>query len=118
MHVANLPPHINDSTLGAMFARHGPVASIKIMWPRGEEPGISQATGAGDAMNAVRKAKSLGLNGFVAMMTREGAESAFRELDGFDWGGSVLRLGWGKSMPLPSRPAYGQPASKPALTCR
>ena len=58
-------------------------------------------------MNQMRRAKQAGLGGFVAMMDRKSAEQAVKELDGFEWNGSVLRTGWGKSMPLPPRPAYG-----------
>lgn len=40
-------------------------------------------------------------------MRRQDAERSVKELDGLDWGGSVLRVGWSKSMPLPSRAIYG-----------
>ncbi|KAL0068794.1 hypothetical protein AAF712_004123 [Marasmius tenuissimus] len=33
-------------------------------------------------------------------MTRKDAEEALREFDGFDWGGSVLRVGWSKAFRL------------------
>lgn len=52
-----------------------------------------------------------GLSGFVAFMKRRDAESAVKELDGFDWGGSILRVGWGKMVRLPARPLYGEKAS-------
>ena len=55
----------------------------------------------------VRRSKSPGLGGFVAMMDRKSAEKAIAALDGLEWLGSVLRCGWGKSVPLPYRPSFG-----------
>lgn len=43
----------------------------------------------------------------MAFLRRGDAETAVKEIGGLDWGGSVLRTGWGKSVPLPSRPIYG-----------
>lgn len=45
-------------------------------------------------------------------MKRRDAEAAVKELDGFDWGGSVLRVGWGKMVRLPPRPLYGECACR------
>ncbi|TCD71267.1 hypothetical protein EIP91_011746 [Steccherinum ochraceum] len=99
--VANLPPHVTEQSLGQFFARCGPVASVKIMWPRGDA-----TTGPGADMTQSRRSKSSGLSGFVAFMKRKGAEEALRELDGFDWGGSVLRVGWSKAVPIAAKPMY------------
>jgi len=41
-------------------------------------------------------------------MKRRDAEEALREFDGYDWGGSVLRVGWSKAVPLASKPKYGE----------
>ncbi|KDQ48943.1 hypothetical protein JAAARDRAFT_165843, partial [Jaapia argillacea MUCL 33604] len=95
--VANLPPHVNEQSLGTFFARAGPVGSVKIMWPRGDG-----TVGPGAEMTASRRAKSAGLSGFVSFMKRKGAEEALREFDGFDWGGSILRVGWSKAVPVAS----------------
>ncbi|THG99514.1 hypothetical protein EW026_g2840 [Hermanssonia centrifuga] len=81
--VANLPPYVNEQSLGMFFARIGPVGSVKIMWPRGD-----------------------GTVG-PAYMKRKDAEGALRELDGFDWGGSILRVGWSKAVPVAAKPMYG-----------
>lgn len=54
---------------------------------------------------AARRQKA-GLSGFVAYMKRKDAERAVKELDGFDWGGCVLRVGWSKMIRLPARPLY------------
>ena len=47
-------------------------------------------------------------------MKRKDAEKAVKELDGLDWGGSVLRVGWSKPVPMPQRALYG--ASRPQPT--
>ncbi|KIM45267.1 hypothetical protein M413DRAFT_66140 [Hebeloma cylindrosporum] len=99
--VANLPHHVTEPGLGKFFARAGPVGSVKVMWPR------SDATiGPGADMTASRKSKNTGLNGFVSFMTRRDAEDALREFDGYDWGGSVLRVGWSKAVPIAAKPLY------------
>ncbi|TFK23911.1 hypothetical protein FA15DRAFT_680928 [Coprinopsis marcescibilis] len=99
--VANLPPHVTEQTLGNFFARVGPVGSVKIMWPRGDA-----TAGPGADMTNSRKIKSSGLSGFVSYMKRRDAEEALREFDGFDWGGSVLRVGWSKAVPIVGKPKY------------
>ncbi|EKM54545.1 uncharacterized protein PHACADRAFT_185461 [Phanerochaete carnosa HHB-10118-sp] len=99
--VANLPPYVNEQSLGMFFARIGPVGSVKIMWPRGDA-----SVGPGNDMTASRRTKNTGLSGFVAYMKRKDAEAALRELDGFDWGGSVLRVGWSKAVPVAAKPMY------------
>ncbi|OCH95143.1 hypothetical protein OBBRIDRAFT_831241 [Obba rivulosa] len=97
--VANLPPHVTEQSLGIFFARVGPVGSVKIMWPRGDA-----THGPGADMTASRRNKNAGLSGFVAFMKRKDAEAALRELDGFDWGGSILRVGWSKAVPVAAKP--------------
>jgi U2-associated protein SR140 len=100
--VANLPPHVTEQSLGLFFARVGPVGSVKIMWPRSDG-----TQGPGADMTSSRRSKSSGLSGFVSFMKRKDAEAALRELDGFDWGGSVLRVGWSKAVPVVGKPKYG-----------
>ncbi|QRW21578.1 RNA recognition motif protein [Rhizoctonia solani] len=97
--VANLPANIDENSLGMFFARIGPVGSVKIMWPRADPhnpPGSDISTSA-----------RRGMSGFVSYMTRADAEACVRELDGFDWGGSVLRVGWSKAVPIAARAMYG-----------
>ncbi|PBK91457.1 hypothetical protein ARMGADRAFT_202870 [Armillaria gallica] len=101
--VANLPPHVTEQSLGVFFARIGPVGSVKIMWPR-----TDATVGPGADMTATRRTKNSGLSGFVSFMKRKDAEEALRELDGFDWGGSVLRVGWSKAVPVAAKPMYGK----------
>ncbi|KAJ7647071.1 hypothetical protein FB45DRAFT_1051629 [Roridomyces roridus] len=98
--VANLPAHVTEQSLGVFFARCGPVGSVKIMWPRSDAAG-----GPGADMNA-RRPKGSGLSGFVSFMKRKDAEQALRELDGFEWGGSALRVGWSKAVPIAQKPMY------------
>ncbi|OAX41078.1 hypothetical protein K503DRAFT_547839 [Rhizopogon vinicolor AM-OR11-026] len=99
--VANLPSNVTEQSLGNFFARHGPVGSVKIMWPRGDG-----ASGPGGDMTASRRNRNTGLSGFVSFMKRKDAESALREIDGFDWGGSILRVGWSKAVPMAAKPLY------------
>ena len=71
------------------------------MWPRGDA-----TQGPGAYMTASRTKRSAGLSGFVSFMKRKDAETAVRDIDGFDWGGSVLRVGWSKAVPIAAKAAY------------
>jgi len=73
------------------------------MWPRGDS-----ASGPGADMTAARRNRNSGLSGFVSFMKRKDAEAALKEFDGFDWGGSILRVGWSKAVPIAAKPMYGQ----------
>ena len=59
-------------------------------------------------MTATRRNKNAGLSGFVSFMKRRDAEAALREFDGYDWGGSILRVGWSKAVPIAAKPMYGE----------
>ena len=78
------------------------VPKVKVMWPRGDG-----SSGPGSDMTASRRNRNAGLSGFVSFMKRKDAEVALRELDGFDWGGSVLRVGWSKAVPMAAKALYG-----------
>ncbi|KAG8863522.1 hypothetical protein FRB96_008262 [Tulasnella sp. 330] len=99
--VTNLPMGVTEQSLGMFFAKHGPVGSVKIMWPRGDAVG-----GPGGDITA-RRGKAAGMSGFVSYMNRRSAEECVREMDGFNWGGCALRVGWSKAVPIAARPAYG-----------
>lgn len=71
------------------------------MWPRSDS-----TLGPGADLTAARKAKGTGLNGFVSFMTRRDAEDALRSFDGYEWQGSVLRVGWSKAVPIAAKPLY------------
>lgn len=73
------------------------------MWPR-----TDASIGPGADMTNARRLKNSGLSGFVSFMTRKDAEAAVRELDGFDWGGNILRVGWSKAVPVGPRAMYGK----------
>lgn len=98
VHVHPLPAGVSETDLGQLFAKYGSVGTVKIMWPRDE------------AFNSLggKRTRQPGLGGFVAMMERRPAEKAYKDLDGFEWQGTVLRTTWGKSVPLPYRPAFGE----------
>lgn len=89
--IVSLPPNVDERDVAQFFREWGDVATVKIMWPRGEQSG---------------RDKTGGLTGFVAFMTRVEAERAFREVDGAIWGGTRLKLSWGKAMALPNRAMY------------
>ena len=72
------------------------------MWPRSDA-----SQGPGNDLSS-RRNKTSGLSGFVSYMKRRDAEEALRELDGFDWGGSVLRVGWSKAVPVSARAMYSK----------
>uniref|UniRef100_T1GB04 U2 snRNP-associated SURP motif-containing protein n=1 Tax=Megaselia scalaris TaxID=36166 RepID=T1GB04_MEGSC len=93
LYLGNLSPKISEQQLMEIFGRYGPLASIKIMWPRSEEE------------------RSRGRNcGFVAYMSRKDAERALKALHGRDIHGYEMRLGWGKSVPILNHPIYIPPA--------
>lgn len=72
------------------------------MWPRADA-----TTSQGVDMVTSRRTKGTGLSGFVSFMKRKDAENALREFDGYDWGGSILRVGWSKAVPIAAKPLYG-----------
>lgn len=93
IYLGNLNPKITEQQLMEIFGRYGPLASIKIMWPRSEEE------------------KSRGRNcGFVAYMSRMDAERALKCLNGRDVMGYEMKLGWGKSVSILTYPIYIPPA--------
>ncbi|XP_053963349.1 U2 snRNP-associated SURP motif-containing protein [Anastrepha ludens] len=92
LYLGNLSPKISEQQLMEIFGRYGPLASIKIMWPRSEEE------------------KQRGRNcGFVAYMSRKDAERALKTLNGRYIMGYEMRLGWGKSVPIMNQPIFIPP---------
>lgn len=83
LYVGNVNPSVNENDLCDIFGKYGPLASIKIMWPRTEE-------------ERARNRNS----GFVAYMSRLDAERALRALNGFQLRGYDMKLGkWCSSVP-------------------
>ncbi|GMH42641.1 hypothetical protein BSKO_10560 [Bryopsis sp. KO-2023] len=92
LYVGNLAPDVDEEILKREFGRFGPIASVKIMWPRDEEQ------------------RRRGSNcGFVAFMKREDAQSCQEKLNGEMLHEYELRIGWGKSVPIPPVPVYPPP---------
>lgn len=93
IYLGNLSPKITEQELMELFGRYGPLASIKIMWPRSEEEKLRNRN-----------------CGFVAYMSRADAERALRALNGRDVMGYEMKLGWGKSVVFLNYPIYVPPA--------
>ncbi|CAG0890371.1 unnamed protein product [Cyprideis torosa] len=92
IYLGNISPKMTETQLMEIFGKYGPLASIKIMWPRTQEE------------------RERGKNcGFVAFMTRRDAERALKHLDSKEFQGFEMRLGWGKAVPLPQQPVYMPP---------
>jgi hypothetical protein len=88
LHVGNVAHSVDERGLLEAFGPYGPVASVKIMWPRSDEPrGVSK-------------------HGFIAYMTREDADTARRSMDGTSFHGLTLQVGWAKAIVLPKRALY------------
>eukprot|EP00468_Gymnochlora_sp_CCMP2014_P009633 CAMPEP_0167759516 /NCGR_PEP_ID=MMETSP0110_2-20121227/11070_1 /TAXON_ID=629695 /ORGANISM="Gymnochlora sp., Strain CCMP2014" /LENGTH=695 /DNA_ID=CAMNT_0007645917 /DNA_START=44 /DNA_END=2131 /DNA_ORIENTATION=- len=87
IYVGNISPQISEEFLVREFGKYGDIASVKIMWPRTPEE-----------HNRHRNC------GFVSFMKRADAEEAIKELQGKDYFGFAMRLGWGKKVILPSQP--------------
>ncbi|RZC38850.1 Surp and/or RRM 1 domain containing protein [Asbolus verrucosus] len=85
--VSNLSPHITENHLIRLFGTYGPLASVKIMWPRNEV--------------SCRSANC----GFVAFMSRVDAERALNGLKNHE----DMRINWGKSVKIPSHPVHIPP---------
>ncbi|GAA5980839.1 hypothetical protein JCM11641_004738 [Rhodosporidiobolus odoratus] len=97
LHVGGLPQNVTEESLGKLFAQFGPVGSVKIMWPRMDSGQLNPlAAGVGG-----RK-----LGGFVAFLRRPDAERAAKEMDGAEWGEAVIKISWGKAIPIPARALY------------
>ncbi len=116
LYLGNLSPRLTEQQLLELFGKYGPLASIKIMWPRTEDE------------------KARGRNcGFVAYMSRRDGERALQHLlgklkkfpyklfstckyfcksniSGKDIDGFEMKMGWGKPVPIPLQPIYVPPA--------
>lgn len=93
LYLGNLNPKITEQQLMEIFGKFGPLASIKIMWPRSDEEKARQRN-----------------CGFVAFMSRKDGERALKNLNGRDIMQYEMKLGWGKCVPIPPYPIYIPPA--------
>ncbi|GIY33458.1 hypothetical protein CDAR_474071 [Caerostris darwini] len=93
LYLGNLNPKMTEQQLCEVFGKFGPLASVKIMWPRSDEE------------------RARGRNcGFVAFMNRKDGERAMKNLNGKDVMNFEMKLGWGKAVPIPPHPIYIPPA--------
>ncbi|XP_038671148.1 U2 snRNP-associated SURP motif-containing protein [Scyliorhinus canicula] len=93
LYIGNINPKMNEEMLCQEFGRFGPLASVKIMWPRTEEERARERN-----------------CGFVAYMNRRDAERALKNLNGKIIMEFEMKLGWGKAVPIPPHPIYIPPA--------
>lgn len=98
LYVGNLSPKVDENFLLRTFGRFGPIASVKIMWPRTEEERRRQRN-----------------CGFVAFMNRTDAQAAKDEMQGVVVYEYELKIGWGKSVALPSQALPAPPPGHMAI---
>ncbi|KAJ2810573.1 hypothetical protein H4S07_002591, partial [Coemansia furcata] len=87
--IGNLPLQVDEQALCLAFAKYGPIASLKIMWPRTPEEHSRSHNRA-----------------FVSYMDRECAAKAIRAMNGVEFHGGILRIAWGKRVPIPAIPVF------------
>uniref|UniRef100_H2M334 U2 snRNP-associated SURP domain containing n=1 Tax=Oryzias latipes TaxID=8090 RepID=H2M334_ORYLA len=93
LYLGNINPQMNEEMLCQEFGRYGPLASVKIMWPRTDEERARERN-----------------CGFVAFMNRRDAERALKHLNGKMIMNFEMKLGWGKGVPIPPHPIYIPPS--------
>ncbi|XP_042482868.1 protein RRC1-like isoform X1 [Macadamia integrifolia] len=98
LYVGNLAPQVDENFLLRTFGRFGPIASVKIMWPRTEEERRRQRN-----------------CGFVAFMNRTDGQAAKDEMQGVVVYEYELKIGWGKSVSLPSQALPAPPPGHMAI---
>ncbi|CAO3667790.1 unnamed protein product [Umbelopsis vinacea] len=97
LYLGNISPTINEALLCRDFAIFGPIASVKIMWPRSLEEKERNRNSA-----------------FISFMKRADAERALKTMDGKDLHGHLLRVCWGKAVPIPAQPIFALERDKGA----
>lgn len=106
--VANLNTDVTEANLMEEFGVYGPLASVKIMWPRGAfcTPTNSSLLQYPHSFSGKERFKNMNTNcGFVAFMSRRDAERALNHMKNrID-----MRVGWGKSVDLPTHPVFIPP---------
>ncbi|KAM9317430.1 U2 snRNP-associated SURP motif-containing protein isoform 2-T2 [Gastrophryne carolinensis] len=93
LYLGNINPQMNEEMLCHEFGKFGPLASVKIMWPRTDEERARERN-----------------CGFVAFMNRRDAERALKNLNGKMVMAFEMKLGWGKAVPIPPHPIYIPPS--------
>ncbi|MCO5598769.1 hypothetical protein L7F22_052868 [Adiantum nelumboides] len=100
--ILNLPGYVSEQTLGEYFSYFGDIASVKIMWPKMEDARMVMTSNGVSA----RETKHEGATGFVNFMYKSDAEHAYKQIEGSQWRGCLLRTGWGKSLSRPFEPMF------------
>ncbi|KAI6209760.1 hypothetical protein M3Y96_00254900 [Aphelenchoides besseyi] len=90
LYLSNLPADIELQDLYETFGTFGPLASAKILYPRGDDD--------------LRKGGAL--SGFIAFMARTDAERAMAVMSGAELRGLEIRVGWARPVPLPPVPQF------------
>lgn len=98
LYVGNLAPQVDENFLLRTFGRFGPIASVKIMWPRTDEERRRQRN-----------------CGFVAFMNRGDAQAAKDEMQGVILFEYEVKLGWGKAVALPAQALPAPPPGQMAV---
>ncbi|CAN8256694.1 unnamed protein product [Cochlearia groenlandica] len=98
LYVGNLSSKVDENFLLRTFGRFGPIASVKIMWPRTEEEKRRQRH-----------------CGFVAFMNRADGQAAKDEMQGVIVYDTELKIGWGKAVALPSQALPAPPPGHMAI---
>jgi RNA recognition motif-containing protein len=87
LYVGYIAPTVTEEKLQELFQRYGPINSVKIMWPRTDE-------------ERARKRNC----GFVSFVSRDAANDARAELNGYELEGMELAVGWGKAVKINTTP--------------
>ncbi|KAI3857992.1 hypothetical protein MKX03_033271 [Papaver bracteatum] len=98
LYVGNLSPQVDENFLLRTFGRFGPIASVKIMWPRTDDERKRQRN-----------------CGFVAFMNRADGQAAKDEMQGVVVYEYELKIGWGKSVSLPGQALPAPPPGHMAI---
>jgi U2-associated protein SR140 len=124
LYLGNLSPMITEDFLCREFGVFGPIASVKIMWPRTEEERErNRNCGFVSFMDRKSAEKALSMDGIIGPFSSSDF-SFFLLLLSFFFsfqarnlsclsclGRNILdfemKVGWGKAVPIPAKPIYG-----------
>jgi len=87
LYLSILPVTASEDTLCQLFSKYGKIISVKILYPRNDE--------------AEQLRRRTVTSGFVAYEFRREAEAAKAGLEGVEYNGLPLRIGWGKPVTIP-----------------
>lgn len=90
--VNNIHMNMTENLLIDIFGKYGPIANVKIMWPRAEKDKMKKTN-----------------CGFVAYMSRKDAQRAMNNMNGKIVMNYKLEICWSKPILLPAHPMYIPP---------